>query len=247
MAAPQGMSIGTLNGAFVLNKDISDSMDPIFIIQGIPYPVRKITQIATIRLEKVVKPLNPSTKSATTVTTNPPHEEQQSSPTPGDPEHPSPPLQLTMTFIMSQLGPFGMGPLRAVGLAADRVETRTLDGSEYTTSEPVVGPSRGRWWITTPEGVAQDAELDAFHREGAWAAGSQVLRMSIRSTREKGAVWAAEHAWGFEDVGGAGAGGTGPDVRYVARMKAFRDVKGKREEAHARLVYDFVGAAGEIG
>ncbi|KAI5918482.1 hypothetical protein F4810DRAFT_692045 [Camillea tinctor] len=237
MAAPKGMSIGTLNGAFVLNKDISDPMDPIFIIQGIPYPVRKITQIATIRLEKVVKPLDPSTKSdvaAPATTSSPPQQPVT------DPEHPAP-LQLTMTFIMSQLGPFGTGPLRAVGLAADRVETRALDGSEYTTSEPVIGPSRGRWWLTTPAGIAQDPQLDAFHREGRWADGAQVLRMSIRSTRDKDkGAWAAEHAWGFEEVGG----GEGSDVRYVARMKAFREVKGKKEEAHARLVYDYVGAPG---
>lgn len=144
-----------------------------------------------------------------------------------------------MTFIMSSLGPFGLAPLKAVGLAEDRVETRALDGSEYNTTEPVIGPSKGRWWIASLDEIEKDSLLDAqFHGKGTWPEGSHVLRMSIRSLRSDPAkAWGAEHIWGFEDIGSGGQS----DIRYVARMKVFRGPEDRKEEAHARLIYDYVG------
>ncbi|KAL2687965.1 hypothetical protein Neosp_005535 [[Neocosmospora] mangrovei] len=50
MAAPQAKSTKDLNGNWVMNKDLSDSSDPILKVQGIGYLPRKGVGLATINL-----------------------------------------------------------------------------------------------------------------------------------------------------------------------------------------------------
>ncbi|KAL2167382.1 hypothetical protein VTG60DRAFT_1371 [Thermothelomyces hinnuleus] len=48
MSAPASSNIHNLNGSWVIDKKLSDSMDPILELQGIPWIVRKAVSWATI-------------------------------------------------------------------------------------------------------------------------------------------------------------------------------------------------------
>ncbi|KAI8957803.1 hypothetical protein F5Y11DRAFT_338343 [Daldinia sp. FL1419] len=51
MAAPASKTIGDLNGKWVLNKTLSDSVDPALSLQGVSWLVRKAIGAATVTLE----------------------------------------------------------------------------------------------------------------------------------------------------------------------------------------------------
>jgi hypothetical protein len=50
MAAPAHITLGDLSGDWVLNRDLSDSTEPMLTLQGIPKAMRKILNIATMTL-----------------------------------------------------------------------------------------------------------------------------------------------------------------------------------------------------
>lgn len=151
------------------------------------------------------------------------------------------PFQITMTQELTAIGPIGTKPLKAIGMNTVRTETRTLDGNEFTHDEPVVGPTRSRWWIATVDEVLADDRLDEFHRSGSWVPEHrEVVRMTIQSTRpEKAKVWHAEHVWSLEKVGTAADGSD--DLRYTARMMIWRGEGEKQEMARVKLVHDYLG------
>lgn len=50
MAAPESITLKTLNGSFVMNKKLSDNFEPILSLQGIGWVTRKAIGVATITL-----------------------------------------------------------------------------------------------------------------------------------------------------------------------------------------------------
>ncbi|UPK96406.1 hypothetical protein LCI18_007341 [Fusarium solani-melongenae] len=66
MAAPQTKSTKDLNGNWVMNKDLSDSSDPILKLQGIGYLTRKGVGLAAIHLNIKQYEGVPITPSAST-------------------------------------------------------------------------------------------------------------------------------------------------------------------------------------
>jgi hypothetical protein len=137
------------------------------------------------------------------------------------------------------IGPLGLAPLRAVGLAPTRGETRTLDGNEFSDNEAAIGPIKGRWWLTTVDEVLEDDLLDDdFQKKGAsWGRCREVIRISVRSQRPQAAkVWSAEHMWSLENYGTE----TDEDLRYTARLMTWRGSGQNREVAKVKLVHDFV-------
>jgi hypothetical protein len=142
-------------------------------------------------------------------------------------------LYITMVSVLSSLGPFGLGPLRAAGVDTTRAETRVLDKSEYATVEPLLGHIKGWWWIDTLGNVLEEG-LDSWLTEGYSAEQDKdvlVIRVGMRPFDESDPkkAWTAEHVWGFE---------TFPDGlrRYTGRIWV---AKGK-DKAGSRQVYDFV-------
>ncbi|KAI1653054.1 hypothetical protein F4813DRAFT_376074 [Daldinia decipiens] len=70
MAAPASKTIGDLNGKWVLNKTLSDSVDPALSLQGVSWLVRKAIGAATVTLEtkQYQGPATPPNTSAELVT-----------------------------------------------------------------------------------------------------------------------------------------------------------------------------------
>jgi hypothetical protein len=50
MAAPTSVSLSRLDGKYVLNKTLSDSVDSLLALQGISWPIRKAASIATPKI-----------------------------------------------------------------------------------------------------------------------------------------------------------------------------------------------------
>ncbi|XWW99246.1 hypothetical protein V2A60_007255 [Cordyceps javanica] len=51
MATPDAVSMQDLTGSWLLNKALSDSFDPAFEFQGIPWIIRKVVSITTLTLK----------------------------------------------------------------------------------------------------------------------------------------------------------------------------------------------------
>ncbi|KAH6881840.1 hypothetical protein BKA58DRAFT_372266 [Alternaria rosae] len=51
MAAPPEVTMHDLTGSWLLNKTLSDSLDPAFVFQGIPWIIRKVISLATLTMK----------------------------------------------------------------------------------------------------------------------------------------------------------------------------------------------------
>ncbi|MCJ1358360.1 MAG: hypothetical protein MMC33_008359 [Icmadophila ericetorum] len=50
MACPADMTLANLSGKFVMNRKLSDPLDPLFVLQGVPWLLRKAAPLATVTL-----------------------------------------------------------------------------------------------------------------------------------------------------------------------------------------------------
>ncbi|KAI8630881.1 hypothetical protein F5Y19DRAFT_474001 [Xylariaceae sp. FL1651] len=220
MSVPREMTITTPKGTFAVNKKLSDKLDDLFRLQSAPYIATKVSGIATIQLDVAVQPA-------------------ENQPTVADKETGSPAasiFQITMKQTLTAIGPLGLTPLKMIGLAPARTETRTLDGGEFSDNEAAIGPIKGKWWLTTADEL-NNGSLDAFHKEAPWSRCREVIRISVRSQRpDKAEVWSAEHMWSLEDH----SNGSGQDLRYTARLVTSKGSGDTREVARVKLVHDFI-------
>ncbi|KAJ8129978.1 hypothetical protein O1611_g3654 [Lasiodiplodia mahajangana] len=215
------MTLTTLKGTFAVNKKLSDKLDDLFRLQSVPYIASKVSGIATIQLDVVIQPTERQPTITGKETIMPP----------------SSIFQITMKQTFTAIGPLGLAPLKAIGLAPTRTETRTLDGGEFSDNEAAIGPIKGKWWLTTADEILADDSLDAFHKEASWSRCREVIRISVQSQRpEQAKVWSAEHMWSLEDY----SNGDGQDLRYTARLMTLRGSGESREVARVKLVHDFI-------
>ncbi|KAI1274260.1 hypothetical protein F5Y07DRAFT_373766 [Xylaria sp. FL0933] len=221
MAVPGDMTLTTLKGTFSVNKKLSDKLDDLFRLQSVPYIATKVSGMATIQLDVTVLPVDSATSTSERGVVSPRGSV----------------FQITMKQTFTAIGPLGLAPLKAIGLAPTRTETRVLDGGEFRDNEAAIGPIKGRWWLTTVDEVLLDACLDTFHKNASWSRCRDVIRISVRSQRtDKDKAWSAEHMWSLEDY----SQGLGQDLRYTARLMTWRGSGEAREVAQVKLVHDFI-------
>ncbi|KAI1846181.1 hypothetical protein JX266_007706 [Neoarthrinium moseri] len=188
----------------VQNKTLSDSQDPILSLQGVPYAIRQVAKIARMELDIAVTPLTMGFIGNC------------------QPAN----LRISMTSSLTGLGFIGTAPLRAVGIPTKKTKVRTLDGSELTQEEPVVGRFLGKMWICSIVQLESE-DVDEYLKEG-WDGDkddNSVIRWSVKSLKlENQEPWFSEQAWGIQGM------------RYTGRVKMSN---GAGAAAYAKLVYDY--------
>ncbi|KAK5633754.1 hypothetical protein RRF57_009468 [Xylaria bambusicola] len=61
MAAPSEVNISDVTGRWSLNRGLSDSLEPCFALQGIPWIIRKVINFATLELQYIKDPPSDAT------------------------------------------------------------------------------------------------------------------------------------------------------------------------------------------
>ncbi|KAI0175971.1 hypothetical protein GGR52DRAFT_338771 [Hypoxylon sp. FL1284] len=189
MAASGTKTIGDLNGKWVLNKTLSDSVDPALSLQGVGWLVRKAIGAATITLhvKQYQGPPSPTAASET-------------KPAGGD----------DVTHVdIQQVATAGV---------KGTAENRCLDDAFRDHSDWLFGHVRGRtrwvgpadvaalvaeggeartWGWVDDDSVALDWLEDEAERTGP--AGASHILSFVQSVD---AAWTALQVWGFQSVGG---------------------------------------------
>ncbi|KAL7628746.1 hypothetical protein AAE478_000261 [Parahypoxylon ruwenzoriense] len=225
MAAPASKTIGDLNGKWVLNKALSDSVEPALALQGVGWLVRKAIGSATVTLHvKQYKAApSPIDSSSSTPASAPPAADaplathidiQQTvgaAGLKGTAEH----RCLDYEFRDHSDWLFGHVQGRSRFVAAAELRSLVGEGSE----------AREKKWVDggDPDFAARDwVEGDA---ENAGPAGESHILSFVQSLD---AAWTALQVWGFQDVGG--------ERRYVRNVVVANGDK----YVSFKMVYDWV-------
>jgi len=231
MAAPDDMTMENINGKWLLNKTLSDSIDGTLALQSVPILFRQLSKVAVLESEITTEPEPISSDDSSDIASST-----------------SSSIRLTITSTLSSVGYWAFYSLRALGITPSTIESRLLDGQEFEKEDRVVGTVVGRMWLCGIDDELDFAFSDHFEQEDVTflkgisgvKAEDKILRMSLWSKdQESPMAWRAEHLWGFEDVE---EGSTETTEESSARRYARRIVVKKGEEVErARMVYDFLG------
>ncbi|KAI1465683.1 uncharacterized protein F4812DRAFT_437105 [Daldinia caldariorum] len=210
MAAPASKTIGDLNGKWVLNKTLSDPVDPALSLQGVSWLVRKAVGAATVTLDTkqyrgAPTPPNASAEPVTRV-------DIQQIATAG--------LRGTaenrcLDYVFREHSDWLFGKVRG--------RSRWVGAGELAA---LVEAEDGEFRKT---GVVEDAFVARDWLEGEEEKGGPEGETHILNHVESlDAGWTALQVWGFQNVGG--------ERRYVRNVVVAKDGK----FVNFKMVYDWV-------
>ncbi|KAI1376279.1 hypothetical protein F4677DRAFT_419452 [Hypoxylon crocopeplum] len=183
MSAPASKTIGDLNGKWVLNKTLSDPVDPALTLQGVSWFVRKAIGAATVTLD--VKQYK------------------------GAPAPPSESTDLVTRIDIQQIataGVKGTAENRCLDYVfrehSDWLFGRVRGRSRFITAEELAA-------FAAPDGPARKDEIieDDFVardwlEDDAEKTGPDGQTHVLNHVESLDADWTAVQVWGFQDVGG---------------------------------------------
>ncbi|KAI5867078.1 hypothetical protein GGS23DRAFT_593810 [Durotheca rogersii] len=214
MAAPASKTVRDLNGKWVLNKALSDSVDPALTLQGVSWLVRKAIGAASVTLH--VKQYQGAPRAA--VETEPAAAEDEVA------------THIDIEQAVGGAGLKGTTEHRCLDNRfrehADwlfgRVRGRSRHLSLAELRALAAGEARDRGWVED-DAVARDWLPDDGPDGDADAATTLVLSF----VESLDSDWTALQAWGFQDVGG--------ERRYVRNL-----VVAKKGQFYSfKMVYDW--------
>ncbi|OTB02298.1 hypothetical protein M426DRAFT_322724 [Hypoxylon sp. CI-4A] len=210
MAAPATKTIGDLNGTWVLNKSLSDSVEPGLALQGIGWLIRKAVNSTTVTLQ--VKQYRgvptPAEGAGGEVVTRIDIQQIASAGVKGTTEN------RCLDFVFREHSDWLFGHVRGRSRWIGAEELRALASSED-------GEARKGSWVDS-DFIARDW-LEADAEKGGPDGETHILN-HVESL-DNG--WTATQVWGFQDVGG--------ERRYVRNI-----VIGKEGKfAEFKMIYDW--------
>ncbi|KAI1106676.1 hypothetical protein F4804DRAFT_300153 [Jackrogersella minutella] len=185
MAAPANKTIGDLNGKWVLNKSLSDSVEPALALQGVGWLIRKTINTTTVNLH--VKqyqgaPTAPSTAPEGTVVTRVDIEQVATAGISGTTEN------RCLDFVFREHSDWLFGRVQG--------RSRWIGAAELKALVSPGGEALEKKWASS-DFVARDwLEDDA---EKAGPDGETHILNHVESL-DNG--WTALQVWGFQDIGG---------------------------------------------
>ncbi|KAI6093450.1 hypothetical protein F4821DRAFT_220639 [Hypoxylon rubiginosum] len=210
MAAPTTKTIGDLNGKWVLNKTLSDPVDPALALQGVGWLVRKAIGAATVTLHvKQYKGApTPPTEKPDDLVTRIDIQQVATAGVKGTAEN------RCLDYVFREHSDWLFGHVRG--------RTRWIGADELKALVAAGGEALKGGWVED-DFVAQDWLEDEVEKGGP--EGETHVLNHVESL-DNG--WTALQVWGFQDVGG--------ERRYVRNIVV---AKGGKFESF-KMIYDWV-------
>ncbi|KAI1802451.1 hypothetical protein F4811DRAFT_397834 [Daldinia bambusicola] len=210
MAAPASKTIGDLNGKWVLNKTLSDPVDPALALQGVSWLVRKAVGAATVTLDTkqyqgAATPPNTSGELVTRIDI----QQVASAGLKGTAEN------RCLDYAFREHGDWLFGRVRG--------RSRWVGAEELAA---LVGGPEGEF---RKSGAVEDDFVARDWLEGEQEKGGPLGETHVLNHVESlDAGWTALQVWGFQNVGG--------ERRYVRNVVVAKD----GTFVNFKMVYDWV-------
>ncbi|MCJ1242120.1 hypothetical protein MMC14_010127 [Varicellaria rhodocarpa] len=217
MAAPPSKTIKNLSGKWVMNKTLSDDVDPILKMQGVGWFLRNAIRLSTVTLD-VSQYEEDAESSSGPSTADPTPTPTASAPTP---QEQIPVTGSTPSTTAAKVTHIDINQTLSGGVSGT-TEKRTLDWTFRSHTDRIFGECRGRSRWASIEDLKDE---DGWLRQG-WLNEDGGVRVQA-FVESVGGGWTAMQVWGFEELQGK---------RYYARHVVVRN---KEDWKQARLVYDW--------
>ncbi|KAI2782355.1 hypothetical protein F4815DRAFT_443352 [Daldinia loculata] len=210
MAAPASKTIGDLNGKWVLNKTLSDPVDPALSLQGVSWLVRKAIGAATVTLatKQYQGPATPPNTTSTELVTRIDIQQIATAGVKGTAEN------RCLDYEFREHSDWLFGRVRG--------RSRWIGSEELAAHVGPDGEAR-------KTGVVEDDFAARDWLEGEEEKGGPLGETHILNHVESlDAGWTALQVWGFQNVGG--------ERRYVRNVVVAKD----GTFVNFKMVYDWV-------